>query len=355
MPRPGPRPYECVRRAWHSDRHQPIRGSLIQEIFRVVHEIHNSSTKKNKEWQEILPVVVLKTEEILYSKATNEAEYMDFSTLRDRLMDAINTIIRLDESTETGDFLHPCIEAALNLGCTPRKASRSQRNNISTNYLSFRNQDSPTLSPPPMTVRNSPCVPYFWSLAKPVANDLGHSGFRCQCLLPPAHTSTSPKFPALLTPYGLMENVLPSSKFSVYPLYYGNGVRERQHSAIEITPISTPVMEKTSASGSPCDDKCDLALRLGPLAASSSRSYGNKTPLHVLGSGSSSDDCSPMMERKVPLIPMVNSYGLSEHNTFGRNLEDECFDAETRMRKRKADCSHSLNWLPKLPSSRFIG
>ena len=34
MPRPGPRPYECVRRAWHSDRHQPIRGSLIQEIFR---------------------------------------------------------------------------------------------------------------------------------------------------------------------------------------------------------------------------------------------------------------------------------------------------------------------------------
>lgn len=34
MPRPGPRPYECVRRAWHSDRHQPIRGSLIKEIFR---------------------------------------------------------------------------------------------------------------------------------------------------------------------------------------------------------------------------------------------------------------------------------------------------------------------------------
>ncbi|MCI18602.1 hypothetical protein A2U01_0039757, partial [Trifolium medium] len=23
MPRPGPRPYECVRRAWHSERHQP--------------------------------------------------------------------------------------------------------------------------------------------------------------------------------------------------------------------------------------------------------------------------------------------------------------------------------------------
>lgn len=34
MPRPGPRPYECVKRAWHSDRHQPIRGFLIKEIFR---------------------------------------------------------------------------------------------------------------------------------------------------------------------------------------------------------------------------------------------------------------------------------------------------------------------------------
>lgn len=35
---------------------------------------------------------------------------MDFSTLRDRLLDAINTIIKLDDSTETGDFLQPCIE-----------------------------------------------------------------------------------------------------------------------------------------------------------------------------------------------------------------------------------------------------
>lgn len=37
MPRPGPRPYVCERRAWHSDRHQPMRGSLIQEIFRCIY------------------------------------------------------------------------------------------------------------------------------------------------------------------------------------------------------------------------------------------------------------------------------------------------------------------------------
>ena len=35
---------------------------------------------------------------------------MDLKTLWDRANDAINTIIRRDESTETGEFLQPCIE-----------------------------------------------------------------------------------------------------------------------------------------------------------------------------------------------------------------------------------------------------
>ncbi|BBH08506.1 hypothetical protein Prudu_020718, partial [Prunus dulcis] len=115
MPRPGPRPYECVRRAWHSDRHQPMRGSIIQQIFRVVSEVHGSVTKKNKEWQEKLPMVVFKAEEIMYSKANSEAEYMNLETLWDRVNDAVNTIIRRDEGTETGELLPPCVEAALNL------------------------------------------------------------------------------------------------------------------------------------------------------------------------------------------------------------------------------------------------
>ncbi|XP_010437926.1 PREDICTED: uncharacterized protein LOC104721601 isoform X1 [Camelina sativa] len=143
MPRPGPRPYDCIRRAWHSDRHQPMRGLLIQEIFRIVCEIHSQSTKKNTEWQEKLPVVVLRAEEIMYSKANSEAEYMDLKTLLDRTNEAINTIIRLDETTETGEYLQPCIEAALHLGCTPRKTPRSQRNINPRCYLS---QDSTNLN-----------------------------------------------------------------------------------------------------------------------------------------------------------------------------------------------------------------
>lgn len=35
---------------------------------------------------------------------------MDLETLPDRASDAINTIIRRDEASESGDFLPPCIE-----------------------------------------------------------------------------------------------------------------------------------------------------------------------------------------------------------------------------------------------------
>ncbi|XP_042452213.1 uncharacterized protein LOC122036856 [Zingiber officinale] len=136
MPRPGPRPYECVKRAWHSDRHKPIRGSLIQEIFRLANDMHSAATRKNKEWQEKLPIVVLKVEEIMYSKANSEAEYGDLKTLVDRVTDAIDTIIRKEDSPEIGDFLQPCIEAALNLGCVPRRVSKSQHRSNPMCYLS---------------------------------------------------------------------------------------------------------------------------------------------------------------------------------------------------------------------------
>lgn len=46
--------------------------NLVLFRFRVANEIHSSATKKNKEWQEKLPIVVLKAEEIMYSKANSE-------------------------------------------------------------------------------------------------------------------------------------------------------------------------------------------------------------------------------------------------------------------------------------------
>ncbi|CAN6918231.1 unnamed protein product [Brassica oleracea] len=132
MPRPGPRPYECVKRAWHSDRHQPIRGSIISQIFRLSMEAHSAATKKNKEWQEKLPVVVLKAEEIMYSKANSEVLIL---TLVLCVFVYQNFADFEDETTETGLLLPPCVEAALNLGCTAVRASRSQRHSNVRTYL----------------------------------------------------------------------------------------------------------------------------------------------------------------------------------------------------------------------------
>lgn len=39
-----------------------------------------------------------------------QAEYADPETLWDRVNDAISTIIRRDESSETGQLLPPCVE-----------------------------------------------------------------------------------------------------------------------------------------------------------------------------------------------------------------------------------------------------
>lgn len=84
----------------------------------------------------------------MYSKANSEAEYTDHKTLLERTNDAINTIIRRDESTESGELLQPCIEAALNLGCIPRRASRSQRHNPRFYLSSTRQEASETAVAP---------------------------------------------------------------------------------------------------------------------------------------------------------------------------------------------------------------
>ncbi|KAL8226664.1 hypothetical protein R6Q57_016496 [Mikania cordata] len=217
MPRPGPRPYECVRRAWHSDRHQPMRGSLIQEIFRVVNEIHSSATRKNKEWQDNLPIVVLKAEEIMYSKANSQAEYMDLETLWDRANDAINTIIRLDETTETGVFLQPCIEAALNLGCTPMRTSRSQRNNSATYYLTNKNNSCPSNNLHKTTQETIyPFGSHYSLIRKPCSINLSQFNLKPQITSLPNDKSLRNKF-SFPSP--------PSTKApSVYPLYYGSGI-----------------------------------------------------------------------------------------------------------------------------------
>ncbi|XP_056162187.1 uncharacterized protein LOC115691208 isoform X3 [Syzygium oleosum] len=274
MPRPGPRPYECVRRAWHSDRHQPMRGSIIQQIFRVVKEAHSAATKKNREWLEKLPTVVLKAEEIMYSKANSEAEYMDLETLWERVNDAINTIIRRDESTETGDLLPPCVEAALNLGCVAVRASRSQRHNNFRTYLTPRVREpvaEMSGTSDKITDRRFPHLPAVHSTQFPnvarsetasshllAAEHSNHVIERHELASPCSHPlpfdSSPRRFNGLMT----METNTFMNFGSVYPLYYGTHYQAEELRTVSQvpddagtilvgTPIGTSIPESTEA------------------------------------------------------------------------------------------------------------
>ncbi|XP_052488809.1 uncharacterized protein LOC105771824 isoform X1 [Gossypium raimondii] len=373
MPRPGPRPYVCERRAWHSDRHQPIRGSLIQEIFRVVNEIHCSATKKNKEWQEKLPIVVLKAEEIMYSKANSEAEYMDLKTLWDRTNDAINTIIRRDESNETGELLQPCIEAALNLGCTPRRTLRSQRNCNPRCYLnpSTREVDDIARGNP---LANSRSMTRCSGFMKPETVNVTHLGFEYQ-----KHTNcTTDKFPFVFENGSLPINKpclpiekYPPSLYSVFPLFYGNRLRyeEMQHDLSVFPKLVSNTVEPSKTgyihnllfpnvdssnkmkhtgvtnTSKPHELACDLSLRLGPLSTSSP-SVGTSQP-HEIGKTGSTFDLTPEIDKTKSSFLRSKRDDPLKSSSNGCSIEGE----DVTMRKGKTGYCPAVDQQFCLPSN----
>ncbi|XP_050363636.1 uncharacterized protein LOC126782431 [Argentina anserina] len=370
MPRSGPRPYECIRRAWHSDRHQPVRGSLIKEIFSVVNEIHSSATKKNKEWQEKLPIVVLKAEEIMYSKANSEAEYTDLKTLWDRVNDAINTIIRRDESIETGEeFLQPCIEAALNLGCVARRASRSQRYSNPRCYLSPITPDVPggvEKGGQKDTVSNPEHTPRYSKFVKPITISSTLLGSESTM----KSTSASENVPPCVYDQCSPRDIQGTSNISSYPLYYGNcpQFKDLKHGIVGLPkPVLKPsVPAKMSVTTNLFSDgdkpnnntqkglrdypdqsqdliECDLSLRLGSLS-SHCPSSDNNPPRKVndVGAqeGSKYTDQPPHLDTGLSFFTKGN-----EHFPIGSyldrwSIEDECMNAHITMRKRKAEFNH---------------
>ncbi|KAG6662494.1 hypothetical protein I3843_03G229300 [Carya illinoinensis] len=401
MPRPGPRPYECVRRAWHSDRHQPMRGSIIQQIFRVVNESHSAATKKNKEWQEKLPIVVLKAEEIMYSKANSEAEYMNLETLWDRVNDAVNTIIRKDENTETGELLPPCIEAALNLGCIPVRASRSQRLSNPRSYLTPRAQEpasAPAIILDKTSCEQRPLSPFHSGnplhLAKTTTRNPA-------CLISESNSQINPN-PNLTAPcnYPLsVENILavPNplimerntllSLGTVYPLYYGtrypNGgsqlgsqIPEKPHS--KPIYIGKPILAATGESAErgvfqnpfsfkntknasnrlmqvnvldtqekPQERECDLSLRLG-LVSESCTGIEKSSACEVEDVGSTCSqeggkfsDLSPHTKKEFSFFPRRVACDPDDSTSRKWNTESEGQNMETTNRKRKAPSGYN--------------
>ncbi|KAM7264051.1 hypothetical protein ACFE04_001734 [Oxalis oulophora] len=411
MPRPGPRPYECVRRAWHSDRHQPTRGSIIQQIFRLVKESHSLTTTKKKEWQEKLPFVVLKAEEIMYSKANSEAEYVNLDTLWDRLNDAVNTIIRRDESTEVGELLPPCVEAALNLGCIPVRASRSQRHCLPRSYLPRVQEHNSSLPSTHVDVTSeeqrgpqfSPVHSYCpmnyakptnsASSTRPISDANAHMTENC-------NRSVSQSYPYPYETVSPAQNQLmtvDSNLGSVYPLYYGSqvltkdsqlglGEKVNSNTIFVGTPVGTSVPEPSEKKvlqnflSSPgveisskrfqrtdlrnysdnklAENECDLNLRLGRSS--------NQGPAYELEDVSISsqdqgkfNDISTLKCRELCFFTADEPSDSKSTKWF---FDGESQNLEATVRKRKTPYNEKLEdgqlfWQSKvpLPSNQFVG
>ncbi|MBA0784095.1 hypothetical protein Gotri_001716 [Gossypium trilobum] len=248
MPRPGPRPYECVKRDWHSETHQLIRGSMVQQILRLAIQTHSSATKKNKEWRDKILIVIVKAEEIMYSKANSENEYMNPETLWDRVNDAIDTIIRRDESTETGELLPPCVEAALNLGCYPVRYSRSQQHCNPRTYLTPRAPEHVSLAPRIFdegSEESCPWLPPVQSVR--VATDVNSNISVSQTYHCWSH------FLSENCPYDCDQSTRIETKTSpigqVYPLYHG--IHHQNTQPLTGSPVCENIMSDTILVGSP--------------------------------------------------------------------------------------------------------
>ncbi|CAA2953940.1 Hypothetical predicted protein [Olea europaea subsp. europaea] len=231
-----------------------------------------------------------------------QAEYSDLKTLWHRVNDAIDTIIRRDESSETGELLQPCIEAALYLGCTPRRSSRSQRNDTPRYYL---RPDAPdAISVPPSNLDSkllgnytskSQLMLQYSKLMTSTAINSTFSSSNVDSLVVQNRDYDSMKFPILpknLIPSNNYQSAPVQTSWPVYPLYYADQLQFddpklslkkpsnsyshpkendisaiQNHSSFEQDPpnINLPV---EFDSINPSEIQCDLSLRLGSPAVS---------------------------------------------------------------------------------------
>lgn len=193
-----------------------------------------------------------------------------------------------------------CLAAALNLGCTPRRTSRSQRNinprcylNTSsreptsidnfnsggtrtTNLTFIKPTTSMNLTPNPVFGNNDYCTNKFTFALENVAPSSDKRSFSME-----TH---------------------PNSKCSVYPLYYGTSFRFDEQE-----PPKTNVVEKTRQNRDggflqkPCEIVCDLSLRLAPVSVPCENLEHNQLQkLKDIGLG------SPDVNKSRDLMPQIN-------------------------------------------------
>ncbi|XP_039050953.1 uncharacterized protein LOC120192199 [Hibiscus syriacus] len=280
---------------------------------------------------------------------------MDLKTLRDRTNDAINTIIRRDESTETGDLLQPCIEAALHLGCTPRRTLRSERNCNLRCYLNPGPREADTVARGNVTAI-SHCMAGYSGYMKPTTmNVTRFNGTHNKFLFAYENGSLPSNNPCLpIEKY-------PPNLYSVFPLFYGNHCRfeEPQHNlgvspkliSNSVAPTKTGYIHNllfsdvdssnkmnqtnvANASKNPHELACDLSLRLGPFSTPC-LSVRNGQPLEIRKNDSTFPESNKFSDKS--FSSFLRSKGDDPLNSSSNewSIEGERSNEDATSRKRK--------------------
>ncbi|TYI48331.1 hypothetical protein E1A91_D13G240800v1 [Gossypium mustelinum] len=226
------------------------------------------------EWRDKILIVIVKAEEIMYSKANSENEYMNPETLWDRVNDAIDTIIRRDESTETGELLPPCVEAALNLGCYPVRYSRSQQHCNPRTYLTPRAPEHVSLAPRIFdegSEESCPWLPPVQSVR--IATDVNSNISVSQAYHRWSH------FLSEDCPYDCDQSTRIETKTSpigqVYPLYHG--IHHQNTQPLTGSPVCENIMSDTIFVRSPIGTSlAELGVNGSSLNLFSSSDIGGK-------------------------------------------------------------------------------
>lgn len=279
------------------------------------------------------------------------------------------------------------------MGCTPRRASRSQRNNTPSCYLSATNQE-PTCVPSTnieTTTQlnhstNGLFIPRYSNFTKPASKNstpfglephspvvqsnhfvLGKSSF------PPKNYPPSGKTEGLY-----MKNYPASNSCSVYALHYGDIQSKESNFQLGIEPSEICVEKNLFSCNQDTSNKitqenfakkpedplgigCDLSLRLGPLVGPCI-SIENSWPHDSddLGSstsreGSKLSDSSLKMDKTFSFIPMATTSDLLNLGTGKWTSKTENMNVDKTLRKRKADVSEDrqFSWQLQVPFKHF--
>lgn len=286
------------------------------------------------------------------------------------------------------------IVAALHLGCTPRRSSRSQRNITPRCYLNP--EKSEVISVPLFNLDNKVQGNYANNCSFiPQSSNLLTTSLMDSCDKSIIKKNDSEYSKVCFSPKTFSpcfnHQFLPrqansfSSSCSVYPLYYGNQFHF-QDSIFKTTCKSNSHLMKTDKKGemekhstcgqeasphyiseTPHGSGCDLSLRLGPLAVPClggenicSQEVEDGGALGTCKVGSKSNDLSSQNDKDFSFFPKPNGHDMLVCSSTNWSHKTQNLDIEATLRKRKVAVNHPSDdrqfcWPLKAPFKQFNG